>query len=117
MTVIICCDNPESGALISGQLSRLGIISAELFYSTSDFLTKIRRCPDSIMLIAQTGALSTETAIAAREHNPKGKLIWFSNLDFALLSFRLKATYFGLLPIEDEKLAQALSYCEVLSNA
>lgn len=114
MTVVICCDNPKSGESISRQLSKFCNIPTEIFYNTSDFLAKIHNCSDAIMLIAQTGALSTETALAAREHNPRGKLLWFSNLDFALLSFRLKATYFGMLPIEDERLKTALEYCGLL---
>ena len=114
MTVALCCDDAESGNRIARQLSGLcGVITTVSFYNISDFLAMVTDNPNVIMLIAQTGALSTETAMAAREHNPQGKLIWFSDLDFALLSFRLKATYFGLLPIEDEKLRVALDYCGI----
>lgn len=113
MTVALYCDNPENGSSIARQLTKLCRVPTETFYNIFDFITKVSDCPDTVMFIAQTGALSTETAMAAREHNPHGKLIWFSDLDFALLSFRLKATYFGLLPVEDNKLKTALSYCEI----
>lgn len=113
MTVALCCDNQESGKAIAEQLSGLCRVSTEIFYSISEFIARISDCPDAIMLIAQTGSLSTETAMAARDHNPQGKLIWFSDLDFALLSFRLRATYFGLLPVEERKLKKALCYCGI----
>ena len=113
MTVALCCDNPKSGESIIRQLSKLCRVTTESFYNIFDFIARVSDCPDAIMLIAQTGALSTETAMAAKEHNPQGKLIWFSDLDFALLSFRLKATYFGLLPVEEDKLKTALSYCNI----
>lgn len=113
MTFALCCDNPESGSSITRQLAKLCHVPTETFYNIFDFIAKVSDCPDTVMFIAQTGALSTETAMAARERNPKGKLVWFSDLDFALLSFRLKATYFGLLPVEDDKLKTALSYCEI----
>lgn len=114
MTVALCCDDPESGKIITGKLEELcDDLSTESFCSVSDFLTAVNDNPDAIMMITQKGSRSTETAIVARENNPGGKLIWFSDLDFALLSFRLKATYFGLLPIEDEKLKTALSYCKI----
>ena len=113
MTVALCCDDPKGGESITRQLSKLCHVTTESFYNISDFIAKVSGCPDTVMLIAQTGALSTETAMAAKEHNPQGKLIWFSDLDFALLSFRLKATYFGLLPVEEDKLKTALSYCNI----
>lgn len=113
MTVALCCDTPENGKAIAEQLSKLCHVTTEIFYSISDFITRISDCPDTIMLIAQTGSRSTETAMAAREHNPQGKLIWFSDLDFALLSFRLRAVYFGLLPLEERKLKKALCYCGI----
>lgn len=113
MTVALCCDDPKSGESITGQLSKLCHVTTETFYSISDFIAKVSGCPDTVMLIAQTGALSTETVMAAKEHNPQGKLIWFSDLDFALLSFRLKATYFGLLPVEEDKLKAALRSCKI----
>lgn len=113
MTVALCCDDRTSGETITRQLARLCNVTAIPFYNVSDFITGISDCPDTVMLIAQKGAPSTETAMAAREHNPRGKLLWFSDLDFALLSFRLKATYFGLLPIEENKLRTALDYCGI----
>ena len=97
MTIALCCDDLKSGESITKQLSKFCHVTTESFYNISDFISKVSGCPDTIMLIAQTGAHSIETAMAARECNPKGKLIWFSDLDFALLSFRLKATYFWAL--------------------
>lgn len=114
MTVALCCDDPEIGKSITRQLAELceGLITVS-FCNVSDFIAMVTDHPDAIMMIAQKGSRSIETAMAARECNPRGKLIWFSDLDFALLSFRLKATYFGLLPIEEEKLRLALDCCGI----
>ena len=113
MTVALCCDDKKSGDILANWLRSLCDVSAEAYDSITDFITNVMDHPDTVMLVAQTGAHSTETAITAREQNPQGKLIWFSDLDFALLSFRLKATYFGLLPIENDKLKTALAYCGI----
>ena len=74
MTVVLCCDDAQSGDRITRQLSGLcDVLTTVSFYNISDFLAMVTDDPNAIMLIAQTGALSTETAMAAREHNPGGE--------------------------------------------
>lgn len=53
-------------------------------------------------------------ALAAEVHGdcPENWLVWFSDLDFSLLSYQLEAAYFGLLPVREEQIAEALSSCE-----
>lgn len=114
MTFALCCDNSESGGGIKRRLEELGDVTAVLFCNVSEFILAVSDNPDAVMMIAQKGSQSTETAMMAREHNPQGKLVWFCDLDFALLSFRLKATYFGLLPVDDENLRTALDRCEAV---
>ena len=67
MTIALCCDDTKSGESITRQLSKLCHVTTESFYNISDFIAKVSGCPDTVMLITQTGALSTETAMAARE--------------------------------------------------
>ena len=113
MTVALCCDSPKSSESITRQLSKLCHVTMVSFYNITDFISEVSGRPDIVKLIAQTGSISTETAMAAKEHNPQGKLLWFSDLDFALLSYRLKATYFGLLPLDADRLKTALGYCGI----
>lgn len=113
MAIALYCDNTQSGEKVKKQIALLCDTPVCLFTNRMEFITAVKSRPDLVMLIMQKGATSTETAMSAREHNPKGKLIWFCDLDFALLSFRLKAAYFGLLPVADDKLKTALSYCEI----
>ena len=116
MTIALCCDDEISCEKAEKQISSLCAVPVRSFFNNRDFISLITNRPDIVMIIAQKGARSTETAMSAREQNPDGKLIWLSDLDFALLSFRLKAAYFGLFPIDDEKLKVALSYCGIVAE-
>ena len=113
MTIALCCDNEEECRNVKNKIVSFYSVSVRSFTKDGEFLSFITKRSDLIMMIVQRGSYSTETAMLAREQNPKGKLLWFCDLDFSLLSFRLKATYFGIVPIEEEKLKQALSYCEI----
>lgn len=113
MTITLYCDNKNICEKAKKQIATLCSVPVRSFANTRDFITAITGRPDLIMLIIQEGTTSTETAMLAKEWNPDGKLLWFCDLDFALLSFRLKAIYFGLIPVENEKLKTALSYCGI----
>lgn len=84
------------------------------FSDAHKFLKCIRGRSDLTMLLMQTGPQSTETAVEAKEQNPGGKLLWFSDLDFSLLAYRLRASYFGLLPANEETLKQALTEARLM---
>lgn len=113
MAIALYCDDTQNGEKVKNQIALLCDTPVHVFTNNREFITAVKSRPDLIMLIMQKGATSTETAMSAVEHNPTGKLIWFCDLDFALLSFRLKAAYFGLLPVTDDKLKAALSYCGI----
>ena len=112
MAIALCCDDVESSEVIEEQIASICNTCVHVDTSNREFIAAISMRPDLIMIIVQKGAKSTETAMSAREHNRNGKLIWFSDLDFALLSFRLKAAYFGLMPVTADKLQIAFEDCD-----
>lgn len=113
MAIALCCDDVENSEKIKEQIASISSASVHVYTCDSEFITAISNRPDLIMMIMQKGAKSIETAMSAREHNKGGKLIWFSDLDLALLSFRLKATYFGLMPVTFNKLQTAFVNCGI----
>lgn len=83
-------------------------VCCKIFSDRRAFLDHIRSRPDLTALLLEPGPHATETAAEIREQNPKGKFLWFSDLDFSLLVYRLHADYFGLLPMTEDKLRIAL---------
>ena len=75
------------------------------------FLTFVQRNPYLVMLIVQSGEDGLETARMAKEANSEARLVWFSKEDYALASYELRLTFFGLLPIDREKAVSALRAC------
>lgn len=67
-----------------------------------------QECPE-ILILAQNGVegLDTLTGLKALPM----KVIWFSDLDFGVQSYRLCVTYFGQKPVTYQKLASALARC------
>ncbi len=76
------------------------------------FLDSGRENPRRILLLAEKGAEGVELAVSAAEECPDNRLIWFSDLDFALFSYRLEVVYFGFLPVQEESLRIALRNCK-----
>lgn len=108
--------NPEVEETLMAALVRLNQLEpepvlAETFSSFSAFLESGKRNPRRILMLAQKGASSVELAAAAAEECPKNPLIWLSDLDFALFSYRLEVDHFALLPGTEEILRTALSNC------
>ena len=75
------------------------------------FLTLVQRNPYLVMLIVQSGQEGLKTARLAKEANSEARLVWFSKEDYALASYELRLTFFGLLPIDREKAVSALRAC------
>ena len=63
------------------------------------------------MLIVQSGQEGLETVRLAKEANSEARLVWFSKEDYALASYELRLTFFGLLPIDRKKAVSALRAC------
>lgn len=86
-------------------------VRTELFESFSDFLDSGRRNPRRILILAQQGTGSVELAAATVEECPLSPMIWLSDLDFALFSYRLEVDHFALLPGTEETMRVALMNC------
>lgn len=75
------------------------------------FFTYVKNNPYLVMLIVQSGPEGAETARLAKAANPKTRIIWFSEQDYALYAFELNLTFFGLLPVNRSKVETALDIC------
>ncbi|QNM05783.1 response regulator [Qiania dongpingensis] len=71
---------------------------------------EIRQRKADVIIIAQSGVKGLD--IITGLNVPAGKVIWFSDLDFALQAYRLNVAYFNLLPVTQEKVSQALRHIE-----
>lgn len=107
MTVILLCEDAELRKESETILKALNV-RCKTFSDRRAFLDHIRGRPDLTALLLEFGPHATETAAEIREQNPNGKFLWFSDLDFSLLSYRLRTDYFGLLPVTEDKLRMAL---------
>jgi len=86
-------------------------LRADCFDDFHDFLASADGKNRRILLLAQEGPEGAELASETRERFPDHRFIWFSDLDFALFSYRLEAAYFGLLPLTEDKMRTALRNC------
>ena len=86
-------------------------LRTEEFASFSGFLDSGRRNPCRILLLAQTGTDSVELVATTVEECPANPVVWLSDLDFGLFSYRLEVAHFGLLPGTKETLRTALHNC------
>ena len=114
--VSIYSTNPEIRRDLAGLLAEvdrdaLEPVCAECFLSFRDFLDSGRQNRRRILLLAQEGAGSVELAATAVEECPYSPVIWLSDLDFALFSYRLEVSHFGFLPATEENLRIALRNC------
>lgn len=88
------------------------MIRSVTYSSFSAFLSSGRENPRRILLLAQTGASSVELISTAVEECPHNQVVWLSDLDFGLFSYRLEVAYFGFLPSSREALSTALRNCQ-----
>ncbi len=107
MTVILLCEDAAQRKEAETML-QIQAVQCKAFSDRRTFLSYIRGRPDLTALFMEPGPHATETAAEIREQNPNGRFLWFSDLDFSLLSYRLRADYFGLLPLTEDKLRVAL---------
>ena len=75
-----------------------------------ELYTEIRRREADVIIIAQSGVKGLD--IITGLNVPAGKVIWFSDLDFAVQAYRLNVSYFNLLPVTQEKVSYALRQIE-----
>ena len=65
-----------------------------------------------LVVVLTNGAAGMEGVYRVREYHPRVPVFWFSDDgDFAMQSYRLNCSYFGLKPVTEGKLRQALYRC------
>ncbi|WP_302496106.1 hypothetical protein [uncultured Flavonifractor sp.] len=99
---------------IFDRLSRDGPepLRARAFSNFGDFLSSGRQDPRRILVLAQSGTESVELASTTVEECPGNSVIWLSDYDFALFSYRLEVAYFGFLPATEKGMRTALHNCK-----
>lgn len=83
-------------------------LSAECYDNFDGFLTSAVMNPSCILFMAQEGIGSAELALHVRERLPEQCFIWFSDMDFAMISQQMGVDFFGILPLNVKKLRVAL---------
>lgn len=107
MFIIIFGDSDCTEAVVA-MLHNMGVAKTELFSDYKAFSNYLHGHLYDTVLLLEKGPRSTETASEIRSLGHRGTFVWFSDLDFSLLAFRLRADYFGLFPINREKLEAAI---------
>lgn len=96
------------------RLSRDGSepLRTRLYSSFGDFLSNGKQDPRCMLVLAQSGTESVELASTTVEECPGNPVIWLSDYDFALFSYRLEVAYFGFLPATEKGMRTALHNCK-----
>ncbi|MCD8146170.1 MAG: hypothetical protein LUD84_02625 [Clostridiales bacterium] len=80
------------------------------------YLSFVKRNPYLVMVVATRGSNGRTIATKIRENNPLARMLWFSDPDNCVYSYRIHVTCFGLLPPTEEGVALALDACELSSE-
>ena len=115
MWKIIVCDENEAEReqiaeyirLFCGMYSRKW--SAEGCADWPELLEKLRQGEPDLLIVAQNGVAGLDTITSA--HLPPQKIIWFSDLDFGVQSYRLCLFWFSKKPVTYRKMEQILLRC------
>lgn len=110
--VVLMSNDERQSSAVCRMLDRIGIRHISAFHEATPFLTYLTANPDALVLLMQEGPLGVELAWNVRERMPDSRILWFSDLDFALTAFRFKVSWFGLLPVTEETLGAALAQAE-----
>lgn len=115
MEAIICAPDVKENCLIENYVRN--------YHRDKDIDVQIRSCGDwqelckeirqreaDVIIIAQSGVKGLD--IITGLNVPAGRVIWFSDLDFAVQAYRLNVSYFNLLPVTQEKVSHALRQIE-----
>lgn len=113
MEMLICDSNIDECKVIEEFIKdyyRNSNLCVNLYYSSNwkELSNDIRERIVDVIIIAQNGVLGLD--IITGLNMSSGKLIWFSDLDFAIQAYRLGVLYFNRKPITREKMIRALEY-------
>ncbi len=115
--IVIYGEHPDETKYFQPELKKL-ILSRQEWPLIEDytgdlpgFLERVRCNPFLIMLAVVNGPKAPEIIQRIKENNPEARLIWYSDHDYALYSFGMRVTSFGLLPVTPGALCLSMDAC------
>lgn len=112
--ISVLAENRQNGLIYADRIRRFcmenGIFPEVKVYENQErFFEQIQMLEPTSVLLALHGVNGLNAAEHLRSLYPRCGMIWCSDLDFSLHAFRLRAEYFFMEPVEDEKFREALS--------
>lgn len=112
--IIICDGNEAEREQIIGYIRHyckkyMREAEVEVCADWPELMEKLKLAEPDVLVAAQDGVDGLDTITSA--HLPPRKVIWFSDLDFGVQSYRLCLSWFGRKPVTYQKMEQALIRC------
>ncbi len=112
--ISVLAENRQRGLIYADRIRTFcmenGIFPEVKVYENQErFFGQIQMLKPTSVLLALLGADGLSAAEQLRSLYPQCGLIWCSDRDFSLHAFRLRAEYFFMEPVEDEKFREGLS--------
>ena len=112
--ISVLAENRQNGLIYADRIRRFcmenGIFPEVKVYENQEhFFEEIQMLEPTSVLLALHGVNGLNAAEHLRSLYPRCGMIWCSDLDFSLHAFRLRAEYFFMEPVEDEKFREGLS--------
>lgn len=111
--LLLYCTEPAEERYLAGLLptvgERMGVpLCIQVCRTRREFFHRGRTGSRQILLYVSRGPDSAAQAVQVHESCPGNWLVWFCDLDFSLLAYHMGITYFGLLPVCEGQVADAL---------
>lgn len=112
--IVILDDSMEKGQKIMEWTKKIcaeqGLFPCVELYSDQErFFDGIHKYVTSNVIIALSGVAGLNAVEHLKSLFPECRLIWFSDLDFSLQAYRVRADYFMLNPISENDLREGIS--------
>ena len=112
--ISVLAEDRQRGLIYADRIRRFcmenGIFPlVKVFENQERFFEQIQMLEPTSVLLALHGVNGLNAAEHLRSLYPRCGMIWCSDLDFSLHAFRLRAEYFFMEPVEDEKFREGLS--------
>ncbi len=112
--ISVLAENRQNGLIYADRIRRFcmenGIFPEVKVYENQErFFEQIQMLEPTSVLLALHGVNGLNAAEHLRSLYPRCGMIWCSDLDFSLHAFRLRAEYFFMEPVEEEKFREELS--------
>lgn len=114
--LLYCAERAEEENLTS-LLARIGErlevpLHIQVCRTRREFLHRGREGSMQILLYVSRGPDSVTLATQIHEQCPGNWLVWFCDLDFSLFAYHIEIAYFGLIPVCEKQVADALKSCK-----